>query len=281
MVRLGIPRPPGVALGDRVVHGWNPDGYAALLGVTYRAARRFSPAELASRLDRVLESAQGLIARFDARQMDHVPPERKRTLRDLAFHVFRLSLGFVDAVDRAELPESVYEERAYPELVSGGDVARYGALVRARLSGWFQGAGADEYTRTLQTKTVHPATSSITHDAAIRMRPKKKISNEVNRITSAKISIGCRSAPAMRKAPMTPKSTNATPWTSVYESTADVGVCCRSNAAPSSRGVRSISPWIASMAKNQRATTAAPMMPATTPSPSTAPHAPTSVRESA
>src|SRR5437870_9486015 len=133
MVRLGIPRPPGVALGDRVVHGWNPDGYAALLGVTYRAAKRFSPAELASRLDRVLESAQGLIARFDARQMDHVPPERKRTLRDLAFHVFRLSLGFVDAVDRAELPESVYEERAHPELVSGGDVARYGALVRARL----------------------------------------------------------------------------------------------------------------------------------------------------
>jgi len=36
-------------------------------------------------------------------------------------------------------------------LVSGGDVARYGALVRARLSGWFQGAGPDEYTRTVQT----------------------------------------------------------------------------------------------------------------------------------
>src|SRR5207247_6363432 len=102
-------------------------------------------------LDRVLESAQGLIARFDARQMDHVPPERKRTLRDLAFHVFRLSLGFVDAVDRAELPESVYEERAHPELVSGGDVARYGALVRARLSGWLQGAGGEEYKRTVET----------------------------------------------------------------------------------------------------------------------------------
>ena len=151
MVRLGIPRPPGVAIGDRVVHGWNPAGYAALLGVDYRAAKRFAPAELASRLDRVLESAQALVARFDARQMDHVPPERKRTLRDLAFHVFRLSLGFIDAVDRAELPESVYEEPAPQELVSGADVARYGALVRARLSGWFQGAGADEYHRTVQT----------------------------------------------------------------------------------------------------------------------------------
>src|SRR5882672_638029 len=126
MERLGIPRPPGVALGERVVHGWNPDGYAALLGVSYRAAKKFSPAELASRLDRVLEAAQKLTERFDATQMEHVPSERKRTLRDLTFHVFRVGL-------------------------TGADVARYGALVRARLTGWFQGAGADEYTRTVQT----------------------------------------------------------------------------------------------------------------------------------
>ena len=151
MERLGIPRPPGVALGERVVHGWNPDGYAALLGVSYRAAKKFSPAELASRLDRVLEAAQKLTERFDATQMEHVPPERKRTLRDLTFHVFRVGLSFADAVDRAALPEAWFEERAPKELVTGADVARYGALVRARLTGWFQGAGGDEFTRTVQT----------------------------------------------------------------------------------------------------------------------------------
>ena len=151
MERLGIPRPPGVALGDRVVHGWNPDGYAALLGVTYRPVKRFSPAELASRLDRVLEAAQKLTERFDATQMEHVPPERKRTLRDLTFHVFRVGLSFADAVDRAALPEEWFEEHAPSELVTGADVARYGALVRARLTGWFQGAGGDEFARTVQT----------------------------------------------------------------------------------------------------------------------------------
>ena len=150
MVRLGIPRPPGVALGDRVVHGWNPGGYAALLGVDYRAGQRFTPAELAARLDRVLESAQRLTERFDARQMDHVPPERKRTLRDLTYHVFRVGLSFVDAVDRGELPEAWFEEHAPADFVSGGDVARYGALARARLSGWFLGAGGDEFARTVQ-----------------------------------------------------------------------------------------------------------------------------------
>jgi hypothetical protein len=131
MERLGVPRAPAVALGERVVHGWNPAGYAALLGVDYRTSARLTPQTLAGRLDRVLESTQRLIDRFDAERMSHVPPERKRTVRDLAFHVYRVALSFIDAVDRAELPETWFEERAPADLVSGADVARYGALVRA------------------------------------------------------------------------------------------------------------------------------------------------------
>ena len=151
MERLGIPRAPGLAVGDRVVHGWNPTGYAALVGVEHRTAARFTPQALAGRLDQVLESAQRLLERFDAARMDHIPAERKRTVRDLAFHVYRVALSFIDAVDRAELPEAWFEERAPAELVSGADVARYGALVRARITGWFQGAGADEFTRSVVT----------------------------------------------------------------------------------------------------------------------------------
>jgi uncharacterized damage-inducible protein DinB len=151
MERLGVPRPPAVVVGDQVVHGWNPGGYAALLGVDYRAGARLAPPVLAARLDRVLESAQRLVERFDAGRMSHVPPERKRTVRDLAFHVYRVALSFIDAVDRGELPETWFEERAPADLVSGPDVARYGALVRARITGWFQGAGADEYSRTVVT----------------------------------------------------------------------------------------------------------------------------------
>ena len=151
MERLGVPRAPAVVVGDQVVHGWNPAGYAALLGVDYREAVRFTPLVLARRLDRVLESAQRLIDRFDVERMDHVPPERKRTVRDLAFHVYRVALSFIDAVDRGELPESWFEDRAPADLKSGADVARYGALVRARISGWFQGAGTDEFKRTVVT----------------------------------------------------------------------------------------------------------------------------------
>jgi uncharacterized damage-inducible protein DinB len=149
--RLGVPRPPAVIAGDRVVHGWNPAGYAALLGVAYREQARFTPAVLGRRLDRVLESAQRLIERFDAARMEHVPAERKRSVRDLAFHVYRVGLSFIDAVDRGELPEPWFDDRAPADLVTGADVARYGALARARIAGWFQGAGTDEFTRTVAT----------------------------------------------------------------------------------------------------------------------------------
>jgi hypothetical protein len=146
-----VPRAPAVAIGDRVVHGWNPAAYAALLGVEFRASQRLTPQALAARLDRVLESAQRLVERFDAARMSHVPPERKRSVRDLAFHVYRVGLSFIDSVDRGELPESWFEDRAPADLVTGADVGRYGALVRARISGWFQGAGADELSRTVVT----------------------------------------------------------------------------------------------------------------------------------
>jgi uncharacterized damage-inducible protein DinB len=134
-----------------VVHGWNPAGYAALLGVAYRESERLTAPALATRLDRVLESTQRLVERFDAERMNHVPPERKRSVRDLAFHVYRVALSFIDSVDRGELPESWFEDRAPADLVSGADVGRYGALVRARISGWFQGAGPEDFTRTVVT----------------------------------------------------------------------------------------------------------------------------------
>jgi hypothetical protein len=139
-----------VQIGDRAVHGWNPPGYAELLGVSYKAAAQLPPRELAARLDRILETAQALIARFDAAHLDVVPPERKRSIRDLGFHVFRVGLSFIDAMDQGRLPETWFDERAPAAMHDGGDVARWGALVRGRIAGWFQGAADDEFERVVE-----------------------------------------------------------------------------------------------------------------------------------
>jgi len=41
--RFGIPRVPAVVFGDRAVHGWNPKGYAELLGVGYNPDVKLAP----------------------------------------------------------------------------------------------------------------------------------------------------------------------------------------------------------------------------------------------
>jgi hypothetical protein len=149
--RLGVPRVPAVTVGDRAVHGWNPAGYAALVGVDYKPVVKLTPAVLAARLDRILAATEALVRRIPDEKMEWTPPERNRPLADLGYHIFRLSLGFVEGVDRNSFPETVHTETAPPDLRTGDAIARYGALVRGRLSGWFAGAGGDEYAGVVET----------------------------------------------------------------------------------------------------------------------------------
>ena len=59
--RFGVPRVPAVIVGDRAVHGWNPAGYAELVGVDYKPAVKLPPRILATRLDRILGSTEALV----------------------------------------------------------------------------------------------------------------------------------------------------------------------------------------------------------------------------
>ena len=90
--RLGVPSVPAVAVGDRVVHGWNPRAVAELVGVAYVEPVKLQPVELIDRLDRILAAAQRAIRQVPSEKLETKPPERDRTVRDLGYHIFRLSL---------------------------------------------------------------------------------------------------------------------------------------------------------------------------------------------
>jgi len=149
LTRLGVPGLPAVSKGDRAVHGWNPLAYAELLGVEYRPSAKLTAAELAARLDRFLAVAERLIALVPDSRMDYAPPQRERSIRDLAYHTFRLGLAFADAMDLGTLPAQWLREKAPSDLRDGRAIARYGALVRGRLGGWFEGASPREFLRTI------------------------------------------------------------------------------------------------------------------------------------
>ncbi len=148
--RLGVNLVPAVTVGDRVAQGWNPDAYAKLLGIDYSATPKFTPAELAGRLDRILETIERFVRVVPDEQLLFIPRERKRTIGQLAFHAFRLSLAFTEAMDRGELPEGLLQEEASPEMLNSVAIASYGALVRARLRGWFEGTPESDYARIIK-----------------------------------------------------------------------------------------------------------------------------------
>ena len=99
-------------------------------------------AEVGRRLDDLLAEAEGLVR--------PVPAIAMAPLRDTAFRAFRLALAFVDGMDRGRLVGEWRAERAPDDLQDGASLARYGALVRARVGGWFEGAGPRELHRVIE-----------------------------------------------------------------------------------------------------------------------------------
>ena len=102
---------------------------------------RRDPAELGRRLDEILGTAERLIG--------PVPEAEMADVRDTAFRIFRLGLAFVDGMDRGRLAGDARHEHAPEDLRDGSSVARYGALVRGRVGGWFEGAGPRELARVI------------------------------------------------------------------------------------------------------------------------------------
>ncbi len=128
------------------------------------------PAQLATRLDRFLAAAERMIALVPGPELSRKLPGRDRAVGDLAYHLFRLSLAFADAMDLGRLRVEWLAETAPRNLGDGQAIARYGALVRGRLGGWFEGAGPAEYSRTIDApggaRTGHDLLERVTAHAA-------------------------------------------------------------------------------------------------------------------
>jgi uncharacterized damage-inducible protein DinB len=149
LARLGVPAVPAVVAPGGVVHGWNPGALAELVGMRFEGAQRLSPAALAERLDRVLSAAGQLVAGVEPMLLALRHPGRDRSLHQLAYHLFRLSLAYRDAMVERRLPETWLQEMAPPGLPDGPALAGYGASVRAALRAWLE--GEDATAGTVQT----------------------------------------------------------------------------------------------------------------------------------
>ncbi|PYM73741.1 MAG: hypothetical protein DME10_08810 [Candidatus Rokuibacteriota bacterium] len=134
---FGIPRVPATIVGDRVVHGWNPKALAELVGARYEERTQLAPAELARRLDAVLVATQRAIRQVPREQLGMKAPGRDRTVRQLGFHVFRVSASFVDTREQGHLSEHWFEESPPVEMADGEAIAQHGETVRRRVAAYW------------------------------------------------------------------------------------------------------------------------------------------------
>jgi hypothetical protein len=138
---FGIPRVPATIVGDRVVHGWNPKALAELVGARYEERQQLAPVELARRLDAVLVATQRAIRQVPREQLGMKSPGRDRTVRQLGFHVFRVSASFVDTREQGHLSEQWFEESPPADMADGEAIAQHGETVRRRLAIYFARPG--------------------------------------------------------------------------------------------------------------------------------------------
>ena len=107
------------------------------MGAHYAERDQLAPAELARRLDSVLAATQRAIRQVPLEHLGMKAPGRDRSVRQLGFHVFRLSAAFVDTREQGHLSADVFDEMAPAGMADGEAVARYGDTVRRRLAACF------------------------------------------------------------------------------------------------------------------------------------------------
>ena len=96
---LGAQSVPVVSRGQDWVFGQMLKDLAAFLEVDYNPTPELSPQQLIDKLDMVMSAAQRFVAQIPAAQLDEDLRDRKRPIRALCYHIFRLEEACMEVVE--------------------------------------------------------------------------------------------------------------------------------------------------------------------------------------
>lgn len=138
--KLGARSVPIVARGGKFVFAQTLTDVVGFLKLDVRLQERLSPEDLVGKIRLVLPAAGRYLRQIPDEWLDRPFRNRNRPIRALGHHVFRIVEAFLEAArDGHELSYELIMREAAPELRSGEDLARYGALVLARTDAWWTG----------------------------------------------------------------------------------------------------------------------------------------------
>ena len=134
---LGAKSVPVVSKGKDFVFGQSMGDVAAFLGIDVDTRPKLSPAELVEKIDLILDAAQRYVGQFPQNTANRDVLDRKRTHRELSFHVFSVVEALLDCAAGVELSYQYYADKPPAQMKSFGQIIDYGGQIRRRLVSWW------------------------------------------------------------------------------------------------------------------------------------------------
>jgi glutaredoxin/uncharacterized damage-inducible protein DinB len=143
LARLGVRRVPIVRRGDDWVDGQVLKDLARIAGIRWDAPGLAPPARLVAQANTVLVCAQRLLAAIPEGELDRSLPDRPRSYRQLAAHIFQIIEAFLDLVEHGKRVEfATYNQDVPAHVTSGDELVRFGKDVQERFNAWWMRNGA-------------------------------------------------------------------------------------------------------------------------------------------
>ena len=146
LTALGVRMVPVVSRGSDYVSGQILRDVAAFTGVDW-GRPVLLVADLRDRIDGILAGTLRFSAQLPADRLDTMLPDRPRSYRDLACHIFQIVEAFVDEAGGDPLTEAKYEASAPEGVVSIAEITGFGTAIRDRFAAWWDASRDGDFTR--------------------------------------------------------------------------------------------------------------------------------------
>ena len=149
---LGARSVPVVARDGRFVFAQVIGDVVEFLDLPDDTAPELSPAELAAKLDRILETAVRLTRQMPDERLKDLLPNRPRSWRVLMHHVYQIPVAFLDMEEQGEtLTYEALTEPPPDSMRSSEAVADHGEVVRARFAAWWSRTAGEDFSGLVPT----------------------------------------------------------------------------------------------------------------------------------
>jgi hypothetical protein len=139
LLALGTRQLPVISRGKTWVNGQSLKDLAALVGIDLGNVKHLPQAELARRIDLVVDGAARFYAQLPEAHLGDLLPGRPRSYSQLAWHLFNVVDAFLEHEQGIPLTAESYNRN--PEAgITRPEILAYGADVRQRFAAWWESA---------------------------------------------------------------------------------------------------------------------------------------------